>query len=147
MALLAANILKTAKAGKYTDGAGLYLLIKGRDDRGRAKGSWIFRYTFRKQRYELGLGSVRTLSLARARLQCDHWRELMNDKRNPVNPIEEKRRLEIEAQQGRNAPTLGEIAPLAFEAIKGSLKTFSVAGRWFSPLRLYVLPELGELKI
>lgn len=79
MALLAANILSTAKAGKYADGAGLYLLIKGRDDRGWAKGSWIYRYTFRKQRYELGLGSVRTVSLARARLQCDHWRELMSD--------------------------------------------------------------------
>ena len=147
MALLAANILSTAKTGKHSDGAGLYLLIKGRDDRGNAKGSWIFRYTFRKQRYELGLGSVRTLSLARARLQCDHWRELMNDRRNPVNPIEEKRRLEIEAQQARIAPTLGEIAPLAFEAIKGSLKDDGKAGRWFSPLRLYLLPELGELKI
>lgn len=55
--------------------------------------------------------------------------------------------MEIEAQQARIAPTLGEIAPLAFEAIKGSLKDDGKAGRWFSPLRLYVLPELGELKI
>ena len=147
MVKLAANILSTAKIGKHSDGAGLYLLIKGRDDRGRAKGSWIFRYTFRKQRYELGLGSVRTLSLARARGDCERWRDLMNDKHKPVNPIEEKRRLEIEAQQGRNVPTLAEVAPLAFDAIKGRLKDDGKAGRWYSPLRLHVLPVLGTLKI
>ncbi|MGR3343441.1 MAG: tyrosine-type recombinase/integrase, partial [Paracoccaceae bacterium] len=147
MAKLAANILSTAKIGKHSDGAGLYLLIKGRDDRGRAKGSWIFRYTFRKQRYELGLGSVRTLSLAQARMECERWRDIMNDKRNPINPIEEKRRLEIEAQQGRIAPTLAEVAPLAFDAIKGRLKDDGKAGRWYSPLRFHVLPVLGTLKI
>ena len=147
MALLAANILSTAKPGKYSDGAGLYLLIKGRDDTGHAKGSWIFRYTFRKQSYELGLGSVRILSLERARSECERWRDLMNDKRNPVNPIEEKRRLEIDAQQGRDSPTLAEVAPLAFDAIKGRLKDDGKAGRWYSPLQLHVLPVLGTLKI
>lgn len=147
MAKLASNILSTAKVGKYSDGAGLYLLIKGRDEQAHAKGSWIFRYTFRGQRYEMGLGSVQSLSLARARNECDRWRDLINDRRDPVNPIEEKRRLEKEAVQGRSAPTLAEVAPLAFDAIRGSLKDNGKAGRWFSPLRLYILPELGALKI
>ena len=147
MAKLASNILSTATPGKYSDGAGLYLLIKGRDEHRRAKGSWVFRYTFRGQRYEMGLGSVQTLSLARARSECERWRNLMNDRRDPVNPIDEKHRLEAEALHGRSPPTLAEVAPLAFEAIKGSLKEDGKAGRWFSPLRLYVLPELGALKI
>jgi len=82
MAKLAANILSTAKTGKHSDGGGLYLLITGRDEKGRAKGSWIFRYTYLKQRYELGLGSVQSLSLANARIERDRWRDLMNDKRN-----------------------------------------------------------------
>ena len=46
MAKLATNILSSAKVGKFSDGGGLYLLIQGRDARGKAKGSWIFRYTF-----------------------------------------------------------------------------------------------------
>jgi integrase len=147
MAKLAANILKTAKPGKYSDGAGLYLLITGRSEKGQAKGSWVFRYTYFKQRYELGLGSVQAFSLAQARIERDRWRDLMNDKRNPVNPLDEKRRLELEAQDGRKALTLAEVAPLAFDALKGRLKDDGIAGRWYSPLRLYILPVMGELKI
>lgn len=147
VAKLATNILSTAKVGKHTDGGGLYLLIKDRDDKGRAKGSWIFRYTFLKQRYEMGLGSVQSLSLAQARTERDRWRDLMTDKRNPVNPMEEKRRLETSAEHGRNALTLADIATLAFEAIKGRLRDDGKAGRWYSPLRLYVMPQLGTFKI
>lgn len=147
MGKLATNILKTADVGKYSDGAGLYLLVTGHDDRGRAKGSWIFRYTYLKQRYELGLGSIQSLSLSRARAECERWRDLMNDRRNPVNPLEEKRRLEADASSGRGALTLDEVAPLAFEAIKGRLKGDGKAGRWYSPLRLYVLPALGHFKV
>ena len=147
MGKLASNILKTASIGKHSDGAGLYLLVTGHDAKDRPKGSWIFRYTYLKQRYELGLGSIQSLSLARARSECERWRDLMNDRRNPVNPLDEKRRMEAEAMHEREALTLGEVAPLAFEAIKGRLKDDGKAGRWYSPLRLYVLPALGNLKV
>lgn len=147
MAKLAPNILKTATPGKYADGGGLYLLVTGRDAKGQVKGSWIFRYIFLKQRYELGLGSVQSYTLAQARSERDRWRDMMTDKRNPVNPLDEKRRLEWEAQDCRKALTLAEVAPMAFEALKGRLKEDGKAGRWYSPLRLYVLPVIGELKI
>jgi len=147
MGKLASNILSTAKPGKYSDGAGLYLLLTGRGSKGQAMGSWIFRYTYLKQRYEMGLGSVQSLSLSRARAECERWRDLMNDRRNPVNPLEEKRRMETEALNGKTKPTLSEIAPAAFEAIKGRLKADGEAGRWYSPLRLYVLPALGDMKV
>ncbi|MBJ6373134.1 tyrosine-type recombinase/integrase [Sedimentitalea arenosa] len=141
------NILKTAKPGKYSDGGGLYLLVTGRTDKGQAKGSWIYRYTYLKQRYEIGLGSVQSLSLAQARSERDRWREYSTDKRHPMNPIDAKRLLEDEAQAGRGARTLAEVAPIAFEAMKGTLKDGGEAGRWYSPLRLYVLPTLGARKI
>ena len=147
MGKLATNILRIGKTGKHSDGGGLYLLITGRDRKNRAKGSWIYRYTYLGQRYELGLGSVQNLSLANARVESERWRDLKNDKRNPVNPIDEKRRMEAELQLSRNALTLAEIAPLAFDALKGRLKDDGEAGRWFSPLRLHVLPFLGEMKI
>ena len=147
MGKLAPNILGTASNGKHSDGNGLYLLITGRDSKGRAKGSWIFRYTFLKQRYELGLGSVQSISLSNARIERDRWRDLMTERRNPVNPIDEKRRLENEAQDGRSALTLADVAPLAFDALKGRLRDDGNAGRWYSPLRLYVLPAMGDIKI
>lgn len=147
MGKLESNALRTAGVGKHSDGAGLYLLVTGHDDKGRTKGSWIFRYTYLKQRYEMGLGSIQSLSLARARAECERWRDLMNDRRSPVNPLDEKRRLESDALDGRGAMTLAEVAPLAFDAIKGRLKGDGKAGRWYSPLRLYVLPALGNLKV
>ncbi len=147
MGKLATNILKTAGVGKHSDGAGLYLLVTGRDAKGGAKGSWIFRYTYRKQRYEMGIGSIQSLSLARARAECDRWRDLMNDRRNSINPMDEKRRLEADAIHGRAALTLAEVAPLAFEALKGRLKGDGKAGRWYSPLRLYVLSAMGDIRI
>ena len=118
MGKLTANILKTAIIGKHSDGAGLYLLVTGHDDKSRAKGSWIFRYTYFRQRYEVGLGSIQSPSLTRARSECDRWRDMMNDWRHSVNPMEEKRRLEINAKHGRAAMTLAEVAPLAFDAIR-----------------------------
>lgn len=147
MSVLAANFLKTAEPGKYSDGGGLYLLLTGRDGKGRPTGSWIFRYTYLKQRYEMGLGSVQSLSLAQARGERDRWRDLMTDRRNPVNPIDEKRRLEEEAAGTRKAMTLAEVAPVAFESLKGTLKEEGKAGRWFSPLSLYVLPALGTMPV
>ncbi|MFT7594531.1 MAG: integrase [Paracoccaceae bacterium] len=147
MAKLAPNIPGTASLGKHSDGGGLYLLITGRSEKGQARGSWIFRYTYLKQRYEMGLGFVQSFSLAQARIERDRWRDLMNDKRNPVNPLDQKRRLERGAKDGRKALTLAEVAPMAFEALKGRLKDEGKAGRWYSPLRLYVLPVMGELKI
>ncbi|MEP3632374.1 MAG: integrase arm-type DNA-binding domain-containing protein [Shimia thalassica] len=147
MGKLAANFLKTARPGKYSDGAGLYLLVTGREEGGQIKGSWIFRYTHLKQRYEMGLGSAQNLSLAQARSERDRWRDLMTDRRSPMNPLEEKRRLESEAENSRKGLTLSEVAPMAFESLKGSLRDEGKAGRWFSPLRLHVLPALGAMPI
>lgn len=147
MSKLAPNILSTASIGKHSDGGGLYLLITGRSPKGQARGSWIFRYTYLKQRYEMGLGSIQSLSLAQARGERDRWRDLMHDKLKPINPMDEKRRLETGARDGRQAMTLNQVAPIAFEALRGTLKDDGNAGRWYSPLSRYVLPSIGNMKI
>lgn len=116
MGKLTANILKTSIIGKHSDGAGLYLLVTGHDDKSRAKGSWFFRYTYFRQRYEMGLGSIQSLSLARARSECDRWRDMMNNRRHSVNPMEEKRRLEINAKHGRAAMTMKLFGPGVIKA-------------------------------
>lgn len=147
MTKLPPNILSNAKIGKHSDGAGLSLIVKGHDSRGRVKGSWLFRYTFHKQRYEIGIGSAASLTLAQARNECQRWRDLMADPRTPINPIDEKRRLSQVAARERNSATLNEITNIAFEAIKGTLKGDGKAGRWLSPLKLHILPVIGGMRI
>jgi len=99
------DILSTASIEKHSDGGGLDLLITGRSYKSQAEGSRILRYTYLKQRYEMGLGSVHPLLLARASTERDRWRDLMNDKRNSVDPMEEKRQLESDAQDGHRSQT------------------------------------------
>jgi integrase len=95
----------------------------------------------------MGLGSIQSLSLSQARGERDRWRDLMHDKLKPINPMDEKRRLEIGAHDGRRAMTLNQVAPIAFEAIRGTLKDDGNAGRWYSPLSRYILPSIGNMKI
>ncbi|MCJ8325092.1 MAG: DUF4102 domain-containing protein [Rhizobiales bacterium] len=54
--------------GRYADGNGLYLQVGKSGTK-----SWLFRYMLDKRSREMGLGSVQTVSLAKARaeaLQC-----------------------------------------------------------------------------
>lgn len=63
--------------GKHADGGGLYLFV---DDNRR---NWFFLYRWRGKRVELGLGSARSLSLAKARLKASQFREMLADGKNP----------------------------------------------------------------
>lgn len=63
MAKLNALFIKSiSKPGRYSDGGGLYLLVKPSGSR-----SWVFRYMFRGKRRDLGLGSLSSVSLSEAR--------------------------------------------------------------------------------
>lgn len=95
----------------------------------------------------MGLGSIQSMSLAQARAERDRWQDMLNDRRASVNPIVERRRQEELARRERKSPTLEEVTPLAFDAIKGRLKDEGQAGRWMSPLNLHILPSLGQSRI
>lgn len=69
--LTARKVKALTKPGRHADGGGLYLHIRpsGTDNKTGTK-SWVFLYRHRhhpKKRSELGLGSLRDVSLARAR--------------------------------------------------------------------------------
>ncbi|WP_421020745.1 Arm DNA-binding domain-containing protein, partial [Klebsiella pneumoniae] len=65
---LSARQVATAKAGRYSDGRGLYLVI---DEKRRR---WVFRYTRLRKTSDLGLGNARDVSLAKARKSADAMR-------------------------------------------------------------------------
>jgi integrase len=123
--------LKSLPAGKHSDGDGLWIYKSLRS------GSWVYRYTIDGRRRETGLGSYPDVSLAEAREKAEVSRQTRAQGRDPLTE-----RM-LEKKRHRKA-TLSEVAHEAFEAHKATLKGDGQAGRWFSPLRLHVLPKLGH---
>jgi len=128
---------KAAKPGKHSDGGGLWL--HKREDGG---GQWVLRVTVHGKRREMGLGSFTEVSLKEAREAAEGWRTVA---RKNKDPIKERERLRREA--ARSLHLLKDIAVDAFESRKADLKGDGLAGRWFSPLELHVLPKLGKMPV
>jgi integrase len=93
----------------------------------------------------MGLGSASVLTLKDARDSRNYWARWM--RLNGQDPIEYRSTQQAEEARREQSLTLNEIAPLAFEAIKATLKEEGNAGRWYSPVRLHVLPKLGQMKV
>lgn len=123
--------------GKHADGAGLWLV---KDE--QARGKWVLRVTVHGRRREMGLGAFPAVSLAEARRNAEAARAKV---RAGLDPIKERER-EFR-QVARNLHLLNDIAMDAFEARKAELKGDGIAGRWFSPLELHVLPRLGKVPV
>lgn len=134
---LSAVFVRNAPEGKHSDGGGLWLHV-------RADGGaqWFLRVTVHGRRREMGLGSLSSVSLKEARAAAEQWRAVA---RSDLDPIKERDRQRREA--GRNMHLLKDIAEDAFESRKAELKGDGVAGRWFSPLELHVLPKLGKVPV
>ncbi len=70
----------TAKLGRHTDGGGLYLIVSGKDAR-----SWVFFWKVAGKRHEMGLGSLRDVSLAKARELAAEARADRAEGRDPIS--------------------------------------------------------------
>ncbi len=134
---LTAASVRAASVGKHADGGGLWL--HKREDGGA---QWVLRVTIHGRRREMGLGSASEVSLKEAREAAARWRAVQ---REDLDPIKERERQRREA--ARQLHFLKDIAKDAFESRKAELKGDGVAGRWFSPLELHVLPKLGKLAV
>ncbi len=81
-------------------------------------------------------------SLKEAREYAEKWRSIV---RQGKDPIKERERQQREAAKADY--TLETVAEEAFEARKAELRDDGKAGRWFTPLKLYVLPKLGQVPV
>ncbi len=134
---LNARAVATLGAGKYNDGAGL--LLHKRKDGGA---QWILRYTLHGRRREMGLGALRDVSLKQARELATGWRSVLREGRDPIKERDKQKREAIS-----NLHYLKDIALDAFESRKAELKGDGKNGKWFTPLRLHILPKLGCLPV
>jgi len=134
---LSAGFIRTAPAGKHSDGGGLWLIK--REDGGA---QWMQRVTVHGRRREMGLGGFPTLGLADARKLSERWRSMAAAGRDPIKERDAERR----AARRENI-SLSIITEDAFEARKAELKGDGKAGRWMTPLTLHVLPKLGKMPV
>ena len=134
---LSAAFVKSAPEGKHCDGGGLWL-----HKRADGGAQWVLRVTVHGRRREMGLGPLSEVSLKDARDAADKWRATARDDKDPIKERDRQRR-----EAARNLHLLQDIAVDAFESRKAELKGDGVAGRWFSPLELHVLPKLGKVPV
>ena len=78
------------KRGFHADGGGLYLQVSKFDTK-----SWVFRFNIKKRSREMGLGPLRTISLAEARDEALKCRKLL---REGIDPIEQRKFIRGQAQ-------------------------------------------------
>jgi len=97
---LSATTVRKLNAGKYSDGAGLYLRKRNKD-----AGKWAYIFARNGQSREMGLGSFPTVSLSLARQERDKWAAMLQTGSDPVEVRKEQRKLEREKRMSDD-PTL-----------------------------------------
>jgi integrase len=120
---LTARFASTASSGDYLDGSGLYLCVAPSLSR-----SWVYRFSWRGRRPEMGLGRFPDVSLAEARALRD---EASRALRSGRNPIEERRTAKL-ATSARQ--TFGAIADRLFESKVRELRSKRSLDQWRASL-------------
>ena len=134
---LTSAFLKTAPSGKHLDGLGLWYV-----KRPNGGSQWMLRISLGGKRREMGLGGFPDVSLKEARELAADYRKMAKQGIDPIKTRSQQRREAL-----RPKSNLAVIAEAAYEAKKAELKNDGVNARWFSPLRLHVLPKLGNLSV
>lgn len=138
--LSAIKVQKNKTPGLYADGAGLYLQVTGKGAK-----SWIFRYSLRSRAREMGLGSLRKVSLADARRKAAECHRLLEAH---VDPIEDRKRARA-AMALANAETIvfKEAAARYIAMRAQGLRNAKHAAQWKTTIETYANPVLGELPV
>ena len=119
---LTARKVQTAKAGKYSDGGNLYLIVSPSGSR-----KWVLRFTWRGRAKEMGLGSATVVSLADAREKAAAARRKLAD---GLNPIDDRKRDD-------GIPTFGEMADSVRESLSAGFRNEKHKAQWKNTLATY----------
>jgi integrase len=126
---LTARKVETAKAGKYSDGGNLYLIVSASGSR-----KWVLRFTWRGRAKEMGLGSANSVPLADAREKAASARRKIAQ---GLNPIEERKR-------DNGTPTFGEMADLVLDSLAAGFRNEKHKAQWKMTLETYAAPLRGK---
>ena len=112
------------KSGRHADGGGLYLSVSSNGGR-----RWVFLYRWHGKPTEIGFGSGRDVTLARARELAGRARAKLAEGLNPKD---------VRTRSG--GATFGECADRLFEAMQPSWRNAKHAAQWRMTLQVYAAP-------
>jgi integrase len=121
--LNARSVATITERGRHADGGGLYLSISPNGGR-----RWVFLYRWHGKPTEIGLGSARDVSLARARELAGQARANLAEGSNPK-----------ELRRSADA-SFGECADRLIAAMRPSWRNAKHAAQWEMTLRDYAAP-------
>jgi integrase len=118
------SLLKAGHQGRVLDGDGLMLQCRGKGKDGQGRASWLLRYTVKGRVRELGLGSIKFVTLAQARQKAAAARLSLADGRDPVDakhPVKAK---------PNAAHTFGSSAEAFWQAHRSRWHNVKVCNQW-----------------
>jgi integrase len=128
--LTAARLKSLTEPGRYSDGDGLFLVVKPAGGR-----NWVLRALCGGKRRDIGLGPLKAVDLGDAREAAHQMRRQIAKGRDPI----------AERQRARQViPTFREAAKIVHDEHKASWKNGKHQNQWISTLETYAFPKLGN---
>jgi integrase len=155
---LSDDIVRNAGPGMHLDGWGLYLQVTLAAD-GSLNKSWVLRFATgrtvtsasgkqRREERSMGLGSIASINLVKARALAGHYREKLAE---GLDPIEQRRAtLKAKAEEHRKATrdrTFNQCADDFLADRRAGWSNPKHAKQWESTLKSYARPLLGKLSV
>jgi integrase len=141
--LSATEVEKAKSTGKtymLADGGGLWLRIS----KSGAK-SWIFRYMLDGKSREMGLGSLQSVGLKKARTKAGNGREQLDA---GIDPIDQKKTETAERRlNAAKSITFDECAEAYIESNKAGWSNDKHSQQWTNTIQTYASPTLGKLAV
>lgn len=128
--LSALKIKSLKEPGRYSDGEGLILDLKG-----PGRGHWVVRVQYAGKRRDIGLGSLDSLGLADARAAAG---EIRRQARSGIDPLAERRREKVVV------PTFEDAAKAVHAEHQAAWKNGKHQAQWINTLETYAFPKLGS---
>jgi integrase len=128
--LTAAKLRSLTEPGRYSDGDGLFLVVKPAGGR-----NWVLRALCGGKRRDIGLGSLKSVDLADAREAAHQIRRQIAQ---GLDPIAERKR------ERQAIPNFRDAAKIVHGEHKASWKNGKHQSQWLSTLETYAFPKLGN---
>jgi hypothetical protein len=134
------KVTHAREPGMLADGDGLYLQVS----RAKAR-SWIFRYFRHGKSHEMGLGSLKAVGLAAARLKAAECRGLLAEGIDPIAARDAERAQR--AVEDACTITFDHCADAFIKAHSSAWKNQKHVAQWTATIRTYVSPVFGSLPV
>lgn len=126
--------------GMHAVSEGLYLRVQASGAK-----SWIYRYSVKvgdkTLRREMGLGTLKKLSVSEAREEVARYAALVREGEDPIT--HRNKELAARAQDRASRATFAEVAAQCIAAMRPEWKNPKHAQQWSNTLEAYVLPFIG----